>query len=1764
MTDIADLGMRVRSEDIGTATRRVGLFSKAGMGAERSAKGMTGAIAGASRALGPLGAGLAAAATAALGLGRAVSVLSEFGSAMSEVEAITGATASEMVALRNVAKDLGSTTKYTAAQAAGGLRFLGMAGYSAAESVKAIPAVLDLATAASMGLAEAADTASNIMSAFGIEAENTSAVADVLAKAASSANTDVSQLGMAMAYAGPVAASLGISMSDTAAAVGVLGDAGIQAGRAGTALRASLAALAAPTDKAADAITGMGLTLADVNPETRSLVQIIDALGEAGISTADAMAIFGREAGPAMLALVSQRDSLADLTGELKNADGAAGDMADTMADNLQGDLNSLMSALEGMIITLGDAGLTAALRSTITFMRRMVILVSDLIGMIDSAGDSVKNFLSELFGMGKTADATYRSIDNVTLALNDEMGALTSIEGLISSNAVISREAAQAKLDEAKAIRVKIAAAQDEARSIVESSSAFQELETRALSAQQYIDEILHDARKNSQGGPLWWEDTEDLDFWTNALADIKEEQRTMLREAGALNEPYDRVNSVIEAIERSLARARGEQVSLSGDVANTGTLSARLKAVFDGWSGSINSASGASVRLNNLLSVAAGTAYSLASALNTAARSLGGVGSVLSSLSDSVMSLSPTLKSVSGGLGGAFSSVTGLFGKFADSQALKGAANTLKGLGNTMKMYWGSAVEAAVAQDEFNSSLDDTGGSGGGSAGSATKSLNEYERALESTKEQLVEFSKKQASIREAIDHFGELGDAEEYVSKRTELLTAANKAGIPVTASMDKKIEELARTYAQASKETQKYEKELERLNKLHEQGKDLASGFIDALTSGDISGGLSSFWDDFKQTGANAFSDIVKQGLNGGGMGAITSGFGAAFGDLSAGVSGLMSGGGLASLGTALSGAAPIIGAAMTAWNLIDSFSSTKTIGAGVSGEFGGPSGTTAYDWEKKKHTSWWGLSSSTSTDYDMNSDLTGILRERVVATKESVREMSKSIGVLAGDLSSYTHDFKFSTEGMSQSEIQDRLNSELEEYASKVAAGALHTKMFNREGESTIDALKRMSDALTAVNPTMRQLGHMLYSVSVEGADSASRLVEAFGGLDTFTQSTQAYMRAFYSEAERNAAITRDLQMEMRDLGVAMPRSRAQFRAMVEAIDTGTESGRQLYAEMINMSAAFDQILPQVKDFTAAIERAVEGVNTNIDQAINHAKEQAQAAQTASRAWERAAESLREFLDDLLTTDLTASSVSQNRKAIAARYSSTYSAARGGDVEAAREFVGVAKDYLKSLQSSAATDLEYRLKAGRVQADTNLLAGLSELEQARKSVEQQLYEKQIGLLEELKAYLAAGQLTDARLQEFSTDLGNLQQAIRSVEMINYDFLQKRLDVTVDMIANADVPESVRKLLINAEEGLRSTIDFAVRSSELTPDLRWLAIRGASEHLKTVQFHAKNDMPLDFSKLALKDVTNHTARMRAVLRDTSPGVERLLKAMGAQNGTVNLGGSFEFDPAGEFSDTINNGVANPIRDLRGSLNWLGNVIQRSDEQTSGAVSDIVNMMSAMRAQDAARLQQERLDALARNVLGGADTDSWSGTRAGMSYNKLYDVTNQELVDLARVAGVSLKHMGGELKGQFKSAAMLGNQITRALRDMGLVSSDYFVHRDDPATNDKGQNWWDWINNQPGYATGGTHSGGWRVVGERGWELENTGRSQVVSNSESKQMLDNREVVRELRMLRSQVVRLSELTDTIRVANIQTTENTSGLLRNDRRAARAAQEV
>lgn len=298
-----------------------------------------------------------------VGLGTAVmAVGKQYEESMSNVQAISGATADEMDVLKATAREMGATTRYSASEAADGLGYMALAGWDVEQMTSALPSVLNLATAGQLDLARASDIVTDMMSMFGMEANEASRASDVFAAAQSKSNTNVEQLSEALLNAGPSAAAAGMELEETSAILGILANNGLKGSRAGTILNAMLRDVQASAEDGAVSIGKQSVAVYDAEGNMRSMGAILADVerATAGMSAeqknAALSSIFQQESIRGVnVMLGAGMDALTDLEISLYESSGAAEDMAGIMDDNLGGALANMKSALEEVALGFFD-----------------------------------------------------------------------------------------------------------------------------------------------------------------------------------------------------------------------------------------------------------------------------------------------------------------------------------------------------------------------------------------------------------------------------------------------------------------------------------------------------------------------------------------------------------------------------------------------------------------------------------------------------------------------------------------------------------------------------------------------------------------------------------------------------------------------------------------------------------------------------------------------------------------------------------------------------------------------------------------------------------------------------------------------------------------------------------------------------------------------------------------------------------------------------------------------------------------------------------------------------------------------------------------------------------------------------------------------------------------------------------------------------------------------------------------------------------------
>lgn len=363
-------------------------------------------------------AAMAKAGDAALGLVKdSINAGANFDAGMSNVAAISGATGKELDKLRAKAMEMGAKTKFSASEAADAFSYMAMAGWKTSDMLSGIEGIMNLAAASGEDLALTSDIVTDALTAFGLKASDSAHFADIMAAASSNANTNVALMGETFKYVAPVAGALGISAEDTAEAIGLLANAGIKGSQAGTSLRSILTRLATDAGASSKSLGALGILTKELGVQfyksdgsVRDFSDIIDDARKAWkkLSKEDAATfakkIAGQEGISAWLAMMEAApEDLEKLRKSIEDCDGAAENMANTMNDNLKGDVTIFKSALESLQIVISDK-LSPTLRKFVQFGTTALGKLKDAFtsGGFKKAVDVFGNILSEIWGKFK------------------------------------------------------------------------------------------------------------------------------------------------------------------------------------------------------------------------------------------------------------------------------------------------------------------------------------------------------------------------------------------------------------------------------------------------------------------------------------------------------------------------------------------------------------------------------------------------------------------------------------------------------------------------------------------------------------------------------------------------------------------------------------------------------------------------------------------------------------------------------------------------------------------------------------------------------------------------------------------------------------------------------------------------------------------------------------------------------------------------------------------------------------------------------------------------------------------------------------------------------------------------------------------------------------------------------------------------------------------------------------------------------------------
>ena len=341
--------------------------------------------------------GLSAAAAA--GLGAAVKTTMDFDESMSKVAAVSGATGQAFDKLREKAREMGSQTKFSASEAADAMNYMAMAGWKTEDMLGGVEGIMNLAAASGEDLATTSDIVTDALTAFGLSAANSGHFADVLAAASSNANTNVSMMGETFKYAAPIAGALGYSVEDTAEAIGLMANAGVKGSQAGTSLRTIMQKLQGTLKLSTDALGDVEIETSNADGTMREFGDIIgdlryvfDNMTESEKAAA-AETLVGKNAMSGFLAIMNAAPAdIEKLSKAIDGADGTAASMAETMQDNLGGQLTILKSQLQELAIGIGD--------TMMPVIRDIVAKIQEFVDWLNSLDEGTKKTIGTVLAV--------------------------------------------------------------------------------------------------------------------------------------------------------------------------------------------------------------------------------------------------------------------------------------------------------------------------------------------------------------------------------------------------------------------------------------------------------------------------------------------------------------------------------------------------------------------------------------------------------------------------------------------------------------------------------------------------------------------------------------------------------------------------------------------------------------------------------------------------------------------------------------------------------------------------------------------------------------------------------------------------------------------------------------------------------------------------------------------------------------------------------------------------------------------------------------------------------------------------------------------------------------------------------------------------------------------------------------------------------------------------------------------------------------------
>lgn len=365
--------------------------------------------------------------------GLVIKTSSTFESAMSRVQAVSGASGGELQKLNKKAQELGATTAWSASEVADGMTEMAKAGWSASDIIDGMAGVLNAASASGEDLAQVSTIVADAITGFGLKAKDASRVADLLTQSANAGTIDITDLGESFKYISPIAKTMGFSIEDVTTAISAMSMSGIKGSQAGTSLRTMMARMVKPTDDVKKAMDELGIKLTNSDGSFKSLNTIVAEMRGSFNGMTDeqktyyATVLAGQDGMSGLLSLLSMTQGEYDKISEsMKNCSGVAEDTAKTMLDNFGGQLTILKSSLEGVAIQFGEV--------LLPYFKNFVTWVQQAVSRLQSMTKEQKEQIVKWVAFAAAIGPTLLIFDKLTSTIGKLMSVFGAVPKVIST----------------------------------------------------------------------------------------------------------------------------------------------------------------------------------------------------------------------------------------------------------------------------------------------------------------------------------------------------------------------------------------------------------------------------------------------------------------------------------------------------------------------------------------------------------------------------------------------------------------------------------------------------------------------------------------------------------------------------------------------------------------------------------------------------------------------------------------------------------------------------------------------------------------------------------------------------------------------------------------------------------------------------------------------------------------------------------------------------------------------------------------------------------------------------------------------------------------------------------------------------------------------------------------------------------------------------------------------------------------------------------